>query len=122
MELNYSGDLTFGDSEVVELSLRRSGSSVLILQVVQLGPLGAKTALVSFYLKDMIDVSVEGFSHQNVLGGFEIKRTELGYAHPSLLGIGAKYPDHHIVLEPCAGAFGSIKATIERIEFQEMAT
>ena len=120
MGLNYTGELAFGDSEVVELSMKRIGSSVLTLWVEQFSSTGANKALVHLYLKDMIDVSIEGFSLQNVIGGLEIKRTELGYVHPSLLGIGADYPDHQIILEPCAGAFGSIKATIERIEFQEI--
>ncbi len=118
--LNYAGESTFGDSEVVEFSMKRSGSSILTLWVEQLSSRGAKKAWVHFYLKDMIDVSIEGFLHQNVIGGLEIKRAELGYVHPSLLGYGAISPDHHIILEPCAGAFGSIKATIERIEFQEI--
>ncbi len=119
MGLNYAGELTFGDSEIVEFSIRRSGLSVLVLWVQQLNPIGAKTAWAHFFLNDMIDVSIEGFAHQNVIGELKITSAGMSDIHPSLLGIGAASPVHHITLEPCAGAFGSIKATIERIEFAE---
>jgi hypothetical protein len=36
-------------------------------------------------------------------------------AHPSLYGIGLALGDHEIILEPCAGAFGFIRCSIEMI-------
>ena len=121
MGLNYAGRLSFGDSEVVELTLNRSGSSTLKLLVSQLSGNSRKMAYLYLFLSDMIDVSIEGFLNQNVISELEIKRAEPDYVHPSLIGYGAVTPDHLILLEPCAGAFGSIKATIERIELLEIS-
>ena len=97
---------SFGDSEVIELTLNRSGSSVLKLLVSQLSSESRKMAYLYFFLIDMIDVSIEGFLSQNVIGELEIRRADSEYVHPSLIGYGAITPAHHILLEPCAGAFG----------------
>ena len=119
--LNDSGKLSFGDSEVAELNLNRTGKSFVKLMVNQLSGENRKMAYLYLFLIDTIDVSIEGFLNQNVIGELEIRRAEPEHVHPSLFGIGAVSPDHLILLEPCAGAFGSIKATIERIEFLEIA-
>ena len=119
METSYEGNLDFADSEVVELLLRRSRSSILTLKVQQLRSDASNFAMVRLHLKDMIDVSLEGFLNQNVIGGMKIRKAETHYVHPSLVGYGAIIAEHLIILEPCAGAFGQIKATIEKIELQE---
>lgn len=116
-----SQELDFHDSELVELCLRRSGSSILKMWVLQTGGSG-RAAWVSFLLEDTIDVSLEGFMHQNVIGGLEIGIAEHADIHPSLLGIGGSSPKHVMHLEPCAGAFGVIKATISKVEFIEIET
>ena len=103
------------------VTLNRSGSSTLKLLVSQLSGNSRKMAYLYLFLSDMIDVSIEGFLNQNVISELEIKRAEPDYVHPSLIGYGAVTPDHLILLEPCAGAFGSIKATIERIELLEIS-
>ena len=120
MGLDKASRFSFGDSEVVELTLNRSGSSVLKLLVSQLSSEVKKKAYLYLFLIDMIDVSIEGFLNQNVIGELEIKRAGSEDFHPSLIGYGAVTPAHHILLEPCAGAFGSIKATISKIEFLEI--
>jgi hypothetical protein len=74
-----------------------------------------KKAIVTFALMNMMDVSVEGFSHQNVIGGLKIHRAPRKQKHPGLFGIGIIDSEHEIELAPCAGAFGTIRATIASI-------
>jgi hypothetical protein len=63
----------------------------------------------------MIDVTIEGFSHQNVVGGLTLRRAPNKATDPSLKGIGLKDPEFEIALAPCAGAFGTIRASITNI-------
>ena len=116
----FHGRLEFGDAEVVELRLLRSGPSVLRIQaeISERGFYGGppnKAALVSFMLRNVLEVAVQGFSHQNVIGGLRIRMAGPQQYHPTLVGIGLTTPDHEIELEPLAGAFGIIRATIEAI-------
>jgi hypothetical protein len=120
----FDNEPGFHDAEVISLCLDRAGQSNLRVAICK--PYGNgqwKTAVVTMILKDMIDVSIEGFSHQNVIGGLTIShndKTPSG-VHPSLLGIGAGAPDHRIELRPCAGAFGTILATIAEISLEDRA-
>ena len=74
-----------------------------------------KHAVFDFILRDMIDVYLDGFGHQNVIGGLTLRRTKDKAVHPSLLGIGLVRGKVEIELEPCAGAHGIIRCTIEKI-------
>jgi hypothetical protein len=122
----FHGRLEFGDAEVVELRLMRNEPSILrIWQSIsareRYGGPPFKTALISFMLRDVLDVAIQGFSHQNVISGLKIRMAKPMQLHPSLLGIGLHFPDHEIELEPCAGAFGVIRATIETIAIEAAA-
>jgi hypothetical protein len=77
--------------------------------------------IVSFMLRDVLEVAIQGFSHQNVISGLKIRNASPMQVHPSLIGIGLNLPDHEIELEPCAGAFGTIRATIEAITMEAAA-
>ena len=109
----FRGPPQFGDAEVVELRLDRAGASLLRLALA--GWDGRPSVTCTFHLKDMIDVTLEGFSHQNVIGGLYLRHAVKGDVHPTLRGIGLIYADHEIELEPLAGAFGTIRATIENV-------
>jgi hypothetical protein len=74
-----------------------------------------KHAVFDFTLRDMIDVRLDGFGHQNVIGGFALRPAHSQALHPSLLGHGPARGEVEIELEPCAGAFGTIRCTIEKI-------
>jgi hypothetical protein len=107
----FEGRPHFGDGEVLELRLNRRGQSVL--RISALSP--RKHAVFTFVLRGMVDVHFDGFSHQNVIGGLTLRRSQVTEVHPSLYGIGIVSGDHEIVLKPCAGAFGSIRCSIESI-------
>lgn len=123
----FHGYLEFGDAEVVELRLVRGEPSVLRIwqSISQRGrSSGApfKAAQISFTVRDVFEVAIQGFSHQNVIGGLKIRTAPPVEVHPSLMGVGVNLPDHEIELEPCAGAFGIIRATIEAIAIEPTAT
>lgn len=109
----FRGAPEFGDAEVIELRLERAGDSLLRLALA--GRDGRPSVACTFHLRDMIDVALEGFSHQNVIGGLHLRRAARGDVHPTLRGVGLMHADHEIELEPCAGAFGVIRATVESV-------
>lgn len=122
----FHGQLEFGDAEVVELRLVRSEPSILRIwqRASDRGRYGGppfKAMIASFMMRDVLEVAIQGFSHQNVISGVKIINAPPMQAHPSLIGIGLSLPDHEIELEPCAGAFGIIRATIETIVMEETA-
>ena len=109
----FRGPPEFGDAEVIELRLDRAGTSLLRLALT--GRDGGPAITCTFHLKDMVDVTLQGFSHQNVVRGLYLRHAAKGDVHPTLRGVGLVYADHEIELEPLAGAFGLIRATIERV-------
>jgi hypothetical protein len=117
----FGGKPEFADAEIIELRLDRKGPSLLRLAICKVTELRSdatqvqETVVVSFFLKDMIDVSVEGFCRQNVIGGLELSWADRKEIDDSLVGIGCELPDMEIAIKPCAGAFGLIRATIEQI-------
>ena len=121
----FHGYLEFGDAEVVELRLVRREPGVLRIwtQISERGRHGGAPfkAVISFMLKDVLEVSIQGFSHQNVIDGLRIRMAPPVEVHPSLVGIGISLPDHELELEPSAGAFGIIRATIEAIAIERAA-
>jgi hypothetical protein len=116
----FGGWPEFGDAELLELHLVRKDSSSLRLAAMAseggkyLGP-PFKHAIFNFTLRDMIDVHLDGFGHQNVIGRLPLRRTQEQAEHPSLLGIGLVPGEVEIELEACAGALGIIRCTIEKI-------
>jgi hypothetical protein len=117
----FGGRANFGDAEVLNLTLARSGPSLLQILAFALQPREThrlKKAVVTFMLTNMIDVAIEGFAHQNVIGGLDLRRAPKKQAHPSLFGIGITDAQHEIELTPCAGAFGTIRATITGVTIE----
>jgi hypothetical protein len=121
----FHGHPAFGDAEVLELRLVRTGKSILRLAAMaskkglRAGP-PFKHAVFEFSLRDMIDVHVDGFSHRNVIGGLTLRRTQDQAVHRSLYGIGLVRGEVEMELEPCAGALGIIRCTIESIGITEV--
>ena len=115
----FEGKPQFGDGEILELRLSRKGPSVLRISAIYVGGQTdlafGKHAVFTFILRDMVDVHVDGFGRQNVIGGLTLRRSQVADVHPSLRGIGLNIADHEIVLEPCAGAFGFIRCSIESV-------
>jgi hypothetical protein len=116
----FNGRVNFGDGEVVELHLTREKDSRLVVDAMKREDDEWSFLRVTFHLKDVADIKLEGWSHQNVIEGLEIwEAPEINW-HPSLLGIGISTPDHMIELQPLAGAFGKILATITKVEFKSI--
>ena len=116
----FDGDPRFHDSEVISLCLDRHGTSWLRVAACKLAERDRwDTIVVTMTLKDQIDLAIQGFSHQNVIGELIIRRSrDDNPVHQSLLGVGITPPAHEIELEPCAGSFGVIRATISSISFE----
>lgn len=116
----FDGDPSFHDSEVISICLDRHRTSWLRVAACKLaGKDQWDTIVVTMTLKDQIDLSIQGFSHQNVIGRLTIRRSrDDNPVHQSLLGVGITPPAHEIELEPCAGSFGVIHATISHISFE----
>src|SRR5579871_2535990 len=102
----FPGAPDFGDAEIVALHLNRAGSSTLAIKVCNI----EKPALVTFTLGHWIDVQLMGFSHQNVIGGLTLRRAAEREAGWSEVGVGFAPGEVEIVMEPCFGANGVIRA------------
>ena len=104
----------FGDGKVVRLHLNRKEPSILELEMNHLGE-----ARLVFTLSDWIDVSIQGFSHQNVVSNLTITLAADSEIAPWEKGVGLKPGKCEIELEPCFGANGRIRATVSKIELRK---
>jgi hypothetical protein len=122
----FGGRPEFGDAEVLELRLVRKGPSYLRLSAMvseggaYKGP-PFKHAVFNFTLRNVIDVHLDGFSRQNVVGHVRLCRAPEKTPHPSLVGIGLVFGEVEIELGPCAGAFGLIRCSVEKISITPVA-
>lgn len=101
----FGGWPEFGDAEVLELRLVRRGKSLLRVsaEVSEAGKWRGppfKHAVFDFTLRDMIDVYLDGFSHQNVIGGLTLHPTQNQPVHQSLQGTGLTRGEVEIELGP----------------------
>lgn len=102
---------SFHDAEILEICLKRaepSFVSVLTWQTHrQLDERGlylrTKHAVVVFLLDNVQDVSLEGFSQQNVISGLQVQISEVGVK---------------LHLHPCFGLSGTIEAEGLRLELK----
>ena len=123
--LRWFGEVPiFHDAEILSLNLRRKGQSTLCVHgwlmtdKVDENGFGVleKDAIVTFRLEDIMDLQLDGFSHQNVIGSLQLQRaTDRGranyYSH-------SQSPDDiEIELEPCYGLDGVIRAKKVSISF-----
>jgi hypothetical protein len=94
---------SFHDAEVISLHLNRRGSSSLTLHTWEMTKdvddkgyyVLAKHVVVEFAMKDVVGLSLNGFSNQNVIFGLGIERTENGY---------------RLTLDDCYGIAGDLEA------------
>jgi hypothetical protein len=105
---------SFHDAEIISLHLNRTGPSTLCIHTWDTtGTVDSKgfyihekDAVVTFTLEEIENLELEGFSHQNVLGGLELNRIEA-----STSGRQGIRPDlYETVLHPCYGLAGTIRA------------
>lgn len=110
----FGGVPEFADGEIIYLVLDRSGHRRLGIQLEHYG----KKAVINFELGAWIDVAVRGFSHQNVIGGLKLRPAGDRKIEPWEKGVGCKPGSVEIELEPCFGAYGTIRADILSITLQ----
>lgn len=103
------GHAEFGDFEVTSISLRRGGMSSIEIALD-----GFPTFI--FHFDDWLDVNVEGFGQQNVLGGLVLRWAQPREVKAWELGLGYEHPTVEMILEPCYGANGTIRGRLLRIE------
>ena len=113
---------SFHDGEIVSLELRRRAPSVLAIHAwnttwdAEKRFVPDKEAVVTFEMNDLIDVQLEGFSHQNVIGGLNLSHGPISEERRRFVD----YPsdeDFEIELEPCYGLDGRIRCRSLRIRF-----
>jgi hypothetical protein len=112
----FGGEATFHDAEVVRVVLDRE--SICRLELAVDGP--TKKGRVTFVLTDWVDVAISGFSHQNVVGQLLLREPDDRAVAAWERGVGMASGDHEISLMPVFGAYGTIRATIRRIELTEV--
>ncbi|NGO62118.1 hypothetical protein G6N76_00415 [Rhizobium daejeonense] len=123
--LTWFGEVpTFHDAEIISLSLNRSGTSELRIHgwvmTDDIDPDGYivldKHAVVTFTFTDIMDLQLDGFSRQNVIGGLVLQRaTDRGRA--SYYALPEEEGDIEIELLPSCGLDGFIRAKRVAISF-----
>jgi hypothetical protein len=115
---------SFHDAEILSLHLRRKGQSVLRLHGwINTGEVGQdgyfildRHTIVTFTLNEVVDLQLDGFSIQNVIGGLVLRRAS---DRPERRGYFTPHShDIDIELEPCYGLNGFVRARSVCITFE----
>ncbi|MCJ2047852.1 immunity 50 family protein [Methylobacterium sp. J-078] len=117
---------SFHDAGVLSLHLNRNGPSALRLHGwSNTGRLGADRALaldrhaiVTFTLEGLMDLQIDGFSIQNVIGGLILRRAPDRLERQGCLAFDPQPQDIEIELVPCYGLNGLIRARSVAITFE----
>lgn len=124
--VRYFGRLpSFGDAEILGLHLDRDGPSTLLVHswVVDHDGLDSarpleRHAVVTFTLRGVMDLRLEGFSVQNVIGGLILRRAPDRPERRDYLALDPAPDDIEIELESCYGLYGLIRARSVAITFE----
>lgn len=111
---------SFHDAEVLALNLERAGKSRLTLHgwnmTDTIDDKGFffldQHAVVTFHFEDVVDLQLEGFSHQNVINDLSLSRVSTGPSHDIALS-----ETYEILIEPCYGISGFIHARTISVSF-----
>jgi hypothetical protein len=117
---------SFHDAEVFSLHLLRTGQSILRLHGwINTGEVGRdghlvldRHAIVTFTLSGVMDLQLDGFSSQNVIGGLVLRRAPDRPERRGYLALDPLPQDIEIELEPCYGLGGLIRSRAVSIAFQ----
>jgi hypothetical protein len=117
---------SFHDAEILSLDLRRKGQSVLRLHGwINTGQVGQggyfvldRNAIVTFTLSEVMDLQLDGFSVQNVIGGLILRRAPHRPERRGYLALDPLPQDIELELEPCYGLSGLIRARSVSITFE----
>lgn len=116
---------SFHDAEIVGLALNRAGESILQVHgwtvSDRLNPDGSfvldKQAVVSFIFTGITDLSLEGFSQQNVIAELVLQKAR-DRGRSDFLRHSDSPEDIEVELHPCYGLEGFIRATNVRLSFR----
>jgi hypothetical protein len=116
---------SFHDAEIVSLSLNRRSASTLVLHAwnttKEVDDRGYfvldRHAVVTFVLLDILDLELDGFSHQNVVSGLILRRAPDRPDRSSFYWRDASPDDFEIELEPCFGLDGRIRCRSVSVSF-----
>jgi hypothetical protein len=108
----------FHDAEILSLALNRAGPSHLILRgwnmTAVIGSDGyftqEKRAVVTFTIDGITDLQLEGFNHQNVLDGLSFTQISHGPNGSARHPLAASPGEFELLLKPCFGLSGHIRA------------
>ncbi|UGX90344.1 immunity 50 family protein [Bradyrhizobium barranii subsp. barranii] len=117
---------SFHDAEILGLHLRRKVQSVLRLHAwINTGEVGrdgyfvlGRHAIVTFTLSEVMDLQLDGFGIQNVIGGLALRRAPDRPERRGYLAIDPLPQDIEMELEPCNGLSGLIRARAVSITFE----
>ena len=117
---------SFHDAEILSLHLHRKGQSTLCLHGwIDTGEVGQdgyyvldRHAIVTFTLNEVMDLQLDGFSIQNVIGGLVLRRAPDRPERRGHLALDPLPQDIEIELEPCYGLSGLIRARAVSITFE----
>lgn len=105
----FGGTPRFHDAEILELCLRRHGTSQIRIHAWNTaidadGYFERRNhVVVTFLLDGVYDLELSEFNHQNVIYGLSVERAQQGY---------------RLRLEPCFGLFGHIDAQEISVELE----
>ena len=126
--LDYLGKVpSFHDGEIISLELHRNAPSYLRVHGFAVNVSGskmdwknAKHAIVTFELQQIVDLQLDGFSHQNVIGSLIIERKPSPFERVNYVGKeDAAALDFELTLEPCFGLDGRIRCKGISITFEK---
>ncbi len=112
----YGGVPSFHDAEVLRLHLNRSEPSVLELEVTY-----PTRSIVTLFLDHWIDVQINGFSKQNVLGEMTLRVAGDRDVEPWEYGVGLRPGEIEFELAPYFGAYGKIRANVSHVALRPVA-
>jgi hypothetical protein len=108
--LERFGACNFHDSEIVSLELQRAGRSILKVRWWREGfPFDA--AVAAFHMQSISDLSLSGFSSQNVLAEIALSRRGKDPARKDWHDFCATDDDYHLELKPSYGMDGFIRCS-----------
>jgi hypothetical protein len=124
--LSWFGQVpSFHDAEILSLYLCRRGQSILRLHGWIMGKIGHdgylmldKHAVVTFMLEGVMDLQLDGFSSQNVIGGLTLRHAPDRADRRPYLTLTPLPEDIEIQIEPCFGMVGLIRARSVAISFE----
>jgi hypothetical protein len=116
---------SFHDAEIVRLDLHRRAPSTLSIHAWNMTKevddrdylVLDNHAVVTFLLEDILDLQLDGFSHQNVIGRLRLRRAPERPDRRPFYWLDPSPNDCEIELAPCFGLDGKIRCRRVSVSF-----